>query len=159
MADYRFHLVNLRDWYPAIESLCKKHYAEMQERLAADGVPIGDFNPRTETYFQAADRGEFLMFIALEDNDLIGYSGIWVTPDMHNGQLIASEDTIYVLPGHRNGAGKALAKFILNHLENIGVKRVTITPVTDLRVGKIWQRLGFKPVAQLMTYTFNEKAA
>lgn len=158
MTEYAFHLVHVRDWYPALEPLFRLHYSEMQTRLAGDGVGIADYNPRLDAYFAAADRGEYRTYVVFEDNDLIGYSGIWVTADMHNGQLIATEDTIFVLDGHRKGAGKALARFILKDLEQMGVKRVTITPVTDLRVGKIWQRMGFKPVAQLMTYSFKEVA-
>jgi GNAT superfamily N-acetyltransferase len=155
---YAFHMVNVRDWYEALEPLFKRHYLEMQTRLAADGVTIGDYNPRLETYFQAADRGEYKVFIVLENETLIGYCSLWVSEDMHNSQLIAQEDALYIVPERRKGAGRPLVKFILSYLESIGVVRATITPVTDLRVGKMWARLGFKPVAELMTYQF-EKAA
>lgn len=149
-----FHLVNGIEWHPAIDSLCRKHYAEMKARLEADGHKIGEYNPRLDAYFDGVRRGDLLTFIVLENGTLIGYSFIWLTNDMHNGELIAQEDTIYILPEYRNGTGRKLAKFILSELESRGVKRVTISPVTDLRVGKIWQRMGFKPVAQLMTYHF-----
>jgi len=75
---------------------------------------------------------------------------------MHNGEPIAQEDTIFIEKAHRNGIGRKLALFILDELRRRGVKRVTITPVTDLRVGKIWQRMGFRPMAQVMTYIFEE---
>lgn len=149
-----FHLVNGREWHEALDTLYRKHYAEMKARLEGDGHKIGEYAPRLEVYFDAMDRGDLLTFIVLENGTLIGYSNIWLTNDMHNGELIASEDTIYVLPDFRNGTGRKLAKFILAELEGRGVKRVTISPVTNLRVGKIWERMGFKPVAQLMTYHF-----
>lgn len=149
-----FAIVNGREWHPALDTLYRKHYAEMKSRLEADGHKIGEYNPRLETYFAAMDRGDLLTFIVLDNGTLVGYSNIWLTNDMHNGELIAQEDTIYMLPDFRNGSGRKLAKFILVELENRGVKRVTISPVTDLRVGKIWERMGFKPVAQLMTYHF-----
>lgn len=149
-----FAIVNGREWHPALESLYRKHYAEMKARLERDGHKIGDYNPRLDAYFEAMDRGDLLTFIVLESGTLVGYSNVWLTNDMHNGELIAQEDTIYMLPEFRNGAGRKLVKFIMAELESRGVKRVTITPVTDLRVGKIWQRMGFKPVAELMTYHF-----
>ena len=152
--DYEFHLVNGHEAHNALEPLYRKHYAEMKQRLETDGHPIGDYNPRLDVYFAAMDRGDLLTFIVLESGTIVGYSNIWLTNDMHNGELIAQEDTIYVLPEFRNGTGRKLAKFILVELESRGVKRVTISPVTDLRVGKIWERMGFKPVAQLMTYHF-----
>lgn len=149
-----FVRVNGREWHPALEPLYKKHYAEMKARLERDGHRIGDYNPRLDTYFEAMERGDLLTFIVLENGTLVGYSNVWLTNDMHNNELIAQEDTIYVLPEYRNGAGRKLVKFIMADLEARGVKRVTISPVTDLRVGKIWQRMGFKPVAELMTYHF-----
>lgn len=154
MGDYSIHLVDGREWHYALEPLYRQHYAEMQARLAADGVPIGDYNPRLDEYFKAMGTGDLLTFIVLENETVVGYSNMYVTNDMHNGERISMEDTIYILPGHRNGIGRKLALFIMDHMRGLGVKRITITPVTDLRVGKIWQRMGFKPVAQLMTYNF-----
>ncbi len=153
MSEYTFHLVSGKDWHPALDALYRKHYAEMQERLERDGSPIGDYNPRLDEYFAAMDRGDLLTFIVLESRTLVGYCNVWLTNDMHNGERIAMEDAIYMLPEHRTGAGRKLVKFILEYHGTIGVRRVTITPVTELRVGTIWQRLGFKPVAELMNYT------
>lgn len=149
-----FAIVNGREWHPALDSLYRKHYAEMKDRLEGDGHRIGEYAPRLDVYFDAMDRGDLLTFIVLDNGTLVGYSNIWLTNDMHSGELIAQEDTIYMLPDFRNGSGRKLAKYILGQLELRGVKRVTISPVTDLRVGKIWERLGFKPVAQMMTYHF-----
>lgn len=153
---YNFRIVNGREWHVPLDTLYRKHYAEMKARMESDGLIIGDYNPRLDVYFDAMDRGDLLTFIVLDNETLVGYSNIWLTNDMHNSELIAQEDTIYMLPDHRNGTGKKLAKFILDELSKRGVKRVTITPVTDLRVGKIWERMGFKPVAQMMTYHFGD---
>lgn len=153
-SEYEIRRVNGVEWHPYLEPLYRQHYAEMQARLERDGHRIGPYNPRLDQYFPAMERGDLLTFIVLEKETVVGYSNVWLTNDMHNSELIAQEDTIYVLPNHRNGVGKKLVKHILGVLDGMGVKRVTITPVTDLRVGKIWQRMGFKPVAELMTYHF-----
>lgn len=154
MTDYEILLVDGRKWHDRIEPLYRRHYAEMKSRLDSDGIPIGDYNPRLNEYFASMDRGDILTFIVLENGTVVGYSNMYLTNDMHNGELISVEDTIYIVPEHRNGIGRRLAKTIMDHLRSLGVKRVTITPVTDLRVGKIWERMGFKPVAQMMTYNF-----
>jgi predicted N-acetyltransferase YhbS len=73
---------------------------------------------------------------------------------MHNGDLIAQEDTIFVLKDHRNGVGKKLVKVILEELKERGVKRVLVSAMTDLRVAKLWARMGFKEAATQMIYTF-----
>jgi len=153
---YVFHMVNGREFHPVLEPLYKQHYAEMQARLAGDGIAIGDYNPQLDRYFAAFDSGELLTFIVVENETVVGYSNVWVCLDMHNSEMIATEDTIYMLPEHRNGTGKKLVRFIMDVLKGLGVKRILISPVTDLRVGKIWGRMGFKPVAQIMTYHFEQ---
>ena len=140
--------------YSELEPNYRRHYAEMRDRLAKDGVHIGEYNPRLGDYFAAFSGGWLLNYVVRLDGKPVGHSNVYVTNDMHNGDLIAQEDTIYIVPEHRNGTGKALVKHILADLKSRGVKRVMISPVTDLRVGKIWKRMGFKEVASLMSYQF-----
>jgi ribosomal protein S18 acetylase RimI-like enzyme len=144
--------------YPEIQPLYWRHYAEMRARLAADGIAIGPCNPRLDQYFEAAAGGWLLNFVVRLDGKPVGYSNVYLTNDMHNGELIAKEDTVYILPEHRNGIGRKLVQHILADLKARGVQRVFISPVTDLRVGKIWKRMGFKAVAELMVYNFSERA-
>lgn len=151
---YTIALERLRDTYPEIEPLCRDHFRQMQERLAKDGIKIADYAPRLDQYFAANDGGWLLHYVARCDGRAVGYSNVYLTNDMHNGELIAREDLIYVDTPHRNGLGRKLVKHILADLERRGVVRVTISPVTDLRVGKIWKRMGFRPHGELLTYTF-----
>lgn len=142
--------VNLEELLP----LYAQHYREMQERLEADGVPVGPFNPRLDSYMKAAMDGHFLNFVVRSEGKPVGYCNVWLTSDMHNGELIAREDTVYILPEHRNGIGKRLVKYGLQMLRARGVRRLHVTAMTDLRVEKLWRRMGFKPVATAMIYTF-----
>jgi GNAT superfamily N-acetyltransferase len=151
---YSFHLVNGHELHPVLEPLYRQHYAEMKARLDADGIPIGDYNPQLKAYFEAMDNGSLLTFIVLENETVVGYSNVWLHNDMHNSELMATEDTVYLLPEHRNGVGRKFVKQILEHLQGRGVRRLTISSVTDLRADKLWQRMGFRPAAQIMTYTF-----
>jgi len=152
--EYVIQQVNGHEWHDRLDPLYRQHYAEMEMRLRGDGIPIGAYNPRLDQYFAAMDGGWLLTFVVQCNETVVGYSNIYVTNDMHNDDPIAMEDTIYILPEHRNGIGKKLVRHILGVLEKRGVKRVHITPVTDLRVGKIWQRMGFRPTAEMMTYVF-----
>lgn len=140
--------------YQELEPNYRRHYAEMRARLASDGVIIGDYKPRLDEYFRAFEGGWLLNYVVRVDGKPVGHSNVYLTSDMHNGELIAQEDTIYIVPEHRNGIGKTLVKHILADLKQRGVKRVMISPVTDLRVGKIWKRMGFREVASLMSYQF-----
>ena len=124
----------------------------MKARLSAAGIEVSDYNPRLPQYFEAFAGGWLLNFVVRLDGKPVGYSNVYLTNDMHNGDFIAQEDTIYILPEHRNGIGKELVKHILNDLGSRAALRVNITPVTDLRVAKIWTRMGFKSAAELMVY-------
>lgn len=153
--DYRFSIESFEQTYPEMDAIYRQHYAEMQARLAADGVEIPPYAPRLDQYRKANEAGHMILYVVrTETGEAVGHSSIYITNDMHNGELMAQEDTIYIRPEHRNGVGKRLVKAIMADLKARGCKRVTITPMTDLRVGKIWQRMGFKPVATVMTFTF-----
>lgn len=158
MREYVFHQVNGAMFHERLLPLYRDHYAEMRARLASDGIEISDFNPRVDVYFPAMHEGRLLTFVVTHGSEIVGYSNIWLTNDMHNGDFIAQEDTIFIAKPHRKGVGKRLVRYILADLRARGVKRVHITPVTDLRVGRIWKRMGFKPAAELMIYTMEDDA-
>ena len=152
---YSFALEDGEANYPELEKLYRAHYAEMRERLSKDGVDIPDYNPRLSLYFNANKQGYLLNIVARTDEgEAVGYCNVYITNDMHNGDLIAREDTLYVTPEHRNGVGRRMVQWGLQELKGRGCKRLLVQPATDLRVGAIWQRMGFKPVAMVMAYTF-----
>lgn len=131
--------------------LYAKHYAEMSARLESVGVKQSPFKPRVDAYSKASNEGWLLTFVLRADGEAVGYCNVYVTQDMHNGDLIAQEDTIYVLPEHRNGAGRMLARAVHDELRRRGVLRLNITTSTDLRVSKWLARQGYKHTAHCMT--------
>ena len=151
---YTYHLGKHRETFDELEPLYRQHYQEMIERLAKDGITYSAYNPRWEQYWKASDEGWLLTFILRHEGKAVGCSNVYVTNDMHNNDLIAQEDTIYVLPEHRNGVGKKFVRVILDELKERGVKRVNVSAMTDLRVAKLWKRMGFKEAATQMMYTF-----
>jgi len=152
--NYAIQQENFKETYLELEPLYRQHYAEMIERLAGQGVDYSPYNPRLHEYGEACDKGNLLTFVLRGDGVACGYINVYITNDMHNQDLIAQEDTIFVVKEHRNGVGKKLVQFGLNELKNRGVKRLLVSAMTDLRVAKLWGRMGFKEVATQMMYTF-----
>ena len=109
------------------------------------------FNPRVDEYSRASNGGWLLTFVLRDDGRAVGYCNVYVTQDMHNRDVIAQEDTIYVLPEHRNGAGRMLARAVHEELRKRGVLRLNITTSTDLRVSKWLARQGYRHTAHCMT--------
>lgn len=151
---YTISQESLRQAYPELEPIFREHYAEMASRLRSAGVEISPYSPRFAQYFEASEAGWLKTFVARCDGEPVGYSNVYLTNDMHNGDFIAQEDTIYVLRNHRKGLGRALIKHVLAFLREAGVKRLNISATTDLRVIPLFKRMGFKEVASQMTYTF-----
>lgn len=151
---YTIRLEPVELTYEELEPLYRLHYAEMQARLAEQGILVSSYNPRLDEYFKAGAGGWLLTFVLRVAGVAVGYSNIYLTHDMHNRDFIAQEDTIYVLPEHRNGAGRLLAKAVYAELKGRGVKRLSVDTTTDLRVHKWLARQGYKHAAHRMILTF-----
>jgi GNAT superfamily N-acetyltransferase len=97
--------------------------------------------------------GNLVNYVARKGREAVGYANIYLTNSMHNQEFIAKEDAIYVLPEHRNGTGRKLAKFVLADLKARGALRLDVLAQTDPRAVKLWERLGARPVAVAMSFT------
>ena len=151
---YTFHVERFHENYGEMQTLYRQHYCEMLDRLAKNGIEYSPYNPRLDQYFLASEGGWLISYVARFEGKAIGYCNVYITNDMHNQDLIAQEDALYVLPEHRSGIGKSLVKYGLDDLRNRGVKRLNVNAMTDLRVAKLWERMGFKHTCHSMTYTF-----
>lgn len=140
--------------YNELEPLYRQHYKEMTDRLAVNGITYSPYKPRLEEYAKAGEGGWLLTFVLRLEGAACGYCNVYITNDMHNNDLIAQEDTVFVVKEHRNGIGKKLVKHVLEELKGRGVKRLNVSAMTDLRVAKLWKRMGFKEAATQMIYEF-----
>ncbi len=137
-----------------MEPLYREHYAEMAARKAACGVIIPPYGPRLNEYEKADSGGYLFHFVARFDGSAVGYANCYLTNDMHNGELIGIEDTVFVTKSHRKGIGRLLMRAALAELKNRGAKHAFVTAATDPRAAILWKRMGFKETAVQLTYTF-----
>jgi GNAT superfamily N-acetyltransferase len=151
---YEINVERFTDTYLELEPLYRQHYAEMVERLGGQGILYPAYNPRLHEYGAACERGDLITYVLRYEGQVCGYANVYLTNDMHNGDLISQEDTLFVLKAHRNGVGKKLVQFVLQDLKSRGTKRLMVSAMTDLRVAKLWSRMGFKEAATQMIYEF-----
>jgi len=151
---YVITLEKFTDTYLELEPLYRQHYSEMANRLNAQGFDYSPYNPRLDEYGKACEAGGLLTFVLRHSGIACGYCNVYLTNDMHNFDLIAKEDTIFVIEEHRNGIGKKLVRAVLEELKHRGVKRLHVSAMTDLRVAKLWSRMGFREAATQMIYKF-----
>lgn len=151
---YEINVEKFTKTYLELEPLYRQHYAEMVERLGEQGIKYPVYNPRLHEYGAACERGDLINYVLRHSGVVCGYTNVYLTNDMHNGDLISQEDTLFVLKAHRNGIGKKLVQFVLQDLKSKGAKRLMVSAMTDLRVAKLWSRMGFKEAATQMIYEF-----
>lgn len=154
MTGYTMAVEGFAETYAEIEPLYREHYAEMCARLEESGQVCSPYHPRLDEYRKAAAAGYLLTIILRCENVACGYLNVYVTNDMHNHDRIALEDTVFVAKPHRRGIGRRLVKFGLDELHKRGVKRLTVSSMTDLRMENLWLRMGFKRLAVQMVYQF-----
>lgn len=147
-------LENIETTYTELEPLYCQHYNEMQERLRQEGLETSLYNPRKDVYFKAGAEGWLLTFVLRYEGCAVGYCNIYLTNDMHNQDFIAQEDTIYVVPEHRKGAGRLLSQKVHAELKSRGVKHMDVTTATDLRVSAWLKRQGYQHIADVLRITF-----
>lgn len=151
---YTMAIEPLTEIYSELEPVCREHYAEMVKRLESLGMDVSPYNPRLDEYFKASRAGYLKTFVLRHEGKIVGYSNIYFTNDMHNHDKICSEDVLFVTKAHRSGVGRKFAQFGLQEMKKYGAKRLQVVALTDLRVAKLWKRMGFKEVGVQMVYTF-----
>lgn len=142
--------------YKDLEPLYRQHYKEMQDRFEKEGIKLADFNPQLSIYCSYSRVGLLINFVIRAVETVVGYCNVYVTCDMHNGEKIATEDTIYIIPSHRGrDAGRLLVEFVHQHLRQLGVKRLNVTTSTDLKVANWLVKRGYQHTAHCMTICLN----
>ncbi len=151
---YTITIEGFDESYNELEPLYREHYAQMCARLETIGVHLSAYKPRLNDYSQASKVGGLLTFVVRFNGKAVGHSNVYLVNDMHNNELNGHEDTIYLTPEHRNGVGRELIKRILSELKSRGIRRFYASPITDLMVGKLFEKMGFKHSAEQMIYHF-----
>ena len=154
LSDYVFGIEKLTDTIADTDRLWREQFAQMNERLSAAGVKTYPYNPNYKGYLASNDAGILIYYTARRHGKLVGHSTIYLFNSMHDQTLMAREDTIFVTAEHRKGVGRLLTKFILQDLKSRGVTRGIVQVITDLRVEKLWNRMGFKTTGVTMQIDF-----
>lgn len=147
--DYTISLEDYNDTLQELMPMYRRAYEEMLGFIP-EGLKRQEFNPWIEAYTLSNAEKTLLLFVVRKENVAVGYCLMFVTRDTKDNVLMAYEDYIYLEPGHRNGLGKYLAKFIIAELNARGIKRITVSVLKGTGLELVWSRLGFKVLATQM---------
>lgn len=142
MNGYRVERVqDLEAVFGPLQLLHRAHWDETEEyRKAA-------FCPQYETFKKYWVWKMVRIWVARHGEEIVGHLTVYLHTSMHTGEVLATEDALYVLPEHRKGVGTALVRQCIADLREEGVAEIWATTKPETRVGLILRRLGFSHVA------------
>lgn len=146
---YFIKVESYKNTYKELKILYKQCYDELVEISKKDGRIYAEYNPWLSSYNSSDEANAIVLYVVREGGQAIGYCLMYLTQDTRNQELITYEDSIYILPEHRNGIGKLLGKGIVKDMRNRGVKRIVLSAINDSIVN-MWKRIGFTPIATTM---------
>ncbi|MEO9231639.1 MAG: GNAT family N-acetyltransferase [Devosia sp.] len=127
--------------------LHKSHWDETEEHR--HDLP---FDPDYTTFERYELAGRYILFTVRKDWRLVGNCAMYIDRSAHTQTLMATEDTLYILPEYRKGiVAKTLVGYVEETLLNLGVKEINITVKTVNRAGLFFQRLGYRHVENGLT--------
>jgi GNAT superfamily N-acetyltransferase len=91
-----------------------------------------------------------LVFVALDEEHIVGYSIFRVSNHPHYNKSIAIQDVIYIHPDFRKGSvGTRFYKFIEKELENTEAEAVIISHTSQKDLSLLFNRLGYNQLEVL----------
>lgn len=126
------------------------HRAHWDETEAhRHGLP---FNPDYMTFIRYERAGRYILFTLRKEGKLVGNCAMYIDRSTHTQTLMATEDTLYLLPEARKGTiAKQFIAYCENALQSLGVKEINVSVKTVNRAGLFFQRLGYRHVENGLT--------
>jgi GNAT superfamily N-acetyltransferase len=142
--DYKIHHVYMGEWLPLLRDMHEQHWKETE--AYRHGLP---FNPNYDGAMSYERLGQYLQFIVVHQSGaVVGNGACYLQPCYHTGQLVATEDTFFIVLEHRKGL---LAVKLLQHVERVverlGAKEIRMSVKTVNRVSVLLERTGYGHVA------------
>lgn len=89
------------------------------------------------------------MATARDAGRMVGYAGVYLTPSMHTQDIIATEDTWFLLPEYRKGLlAVRFFRFAEDECRKRGAVSANGTATCSNGAGKILEYLGYKEVSR-----------
>ncbi len=131
--------------WPEIEAIGRAHWQETMEYYRGK-QPYAPSYDRYNSYDKA---GWLITFTArnTETWQMVGYSLMYLVPSMHTQTMIATEDTIFLLPEYRRGRnGLRFHQFIESELRERGAREIVVTAKPGSAACRLLEHIGFSVI-------------
>jgi GNAT superfamily N-acetyltransferase len=104
-------------------------------------------NPDYEVFIRYERAGRYVLFTLRNDGRLQGNCALYLDKSTHTQTLIATEDTLYLLPeARKRRAARQFIKYCENALKSMGVKEINVSVKTVNKAGRFFRMLGYRHV-------------
>lgn len=130
-----------------IKPLHRAHWDETEGHR--HGLP---FDPAYHTFIQYELAGRYVLFTMRDAGRLVGNCAMYLDMSAHTQTLIATEDTLYLLPQARQGRiAHRFVDYVERSLANLGAREICITVKTVNRAERFFRMLGYRHVENGLT--------
>lgn len=130
-----------------IKPLHRAHWNETE--VYRHGLP---FNPDYETFIRYERAGRYILFTVRSGGKLLGNCAMYVDKSTHTQTLIATEDTLYLLPEARKGrVAQRLVRYVEDVLRLLGASEINISVKTVNKAERFFRLLGYRHVENGLT--------
>lgn len=148
-----FAVERMADIQHEMEPLHRAHWEETEAHR--HGLML---KPDYQTFIQYEQAGRYILFTIRKEGRLVGNCAMYIDKSTHTQTLIATEDTLYLLPEARKGnTAKNFISYCEAALKHLGVREVCVTVKTVNRAGLFFQRLGYRHVENGLTKVLEDK--
>ncbi len=150
-----FSVESLKDVWNEVMLLAVDHWHETE--MYRHGQK---FAPSFDRYMQYENAGWLIQCCARDNGVLVGYATLYICPSMHTQQIIATEDTFFLLPEFRKGRnGVRLVKFAEEECKKRGAVEIMMTAKLTNNAGRLMECLGYQEVAKQYSKQYSADSA
>lgn len=140
--DFVFSWERIEDIGEEIKPLHRAHWDETEGHR--HGLP---FDPDYATFTRYERAGRYLLFTVRKENRLCGNCAMYLDRSAHTQTILATEDTLYLLPVARTGrVASRFVGYVENAMRLLGASEIHITVKTVNKAGRFLRMLGYSHV-------------
>jgi hypothetical protein len=140
--DFVFSLERIEDIEAEIKPLHLAHWDETEAHR--HGL---SFDPDYATFTRYERAGRYVLFTVRKENRLCGNCAMYLDRSAHTQTILATEDTLYLLPMARTGrVARHFVGYVENAMRLLGASEIHITVKTVNKAGRFFRMLGYSHV-------------
>lgn len=144
---FTFSRERIEDIVDEIKPLHRAHWEETEKHR--HGLP---FTPDYATFIRYERAGRYVLFTLRSEGKLSGNCAMYLDKSTHTQTIIATEDTLYLLPSARKGrVARCFVAYVENAIRQLGAKEINITVKTVNQAGRFFRLLGYRHVENGLT--------